>query len=303
MQRSIHMERAMFVVAVVGLGIAFFSCVAAYLALPQIQILVTGLAKSSPVPSLTPSRTTVVAVAVPPETSATIIPLPTATLPPVALTPVMLLATANATLNVRDGPSTTYSVLAKLKQGDQRVITGKSQDGQWWQIDLDGKPGWISAGFATSNSSLDSVPVVHVQSPTPLPTSKPAPAVPTAGTMNLTGRVASDIPGTQIALGSTVSSVVDYNTKLHDVYAIDLVAGQGVRFTVSNDDGYLYLGLYNPSSQSIETNRVSPAFTANGSGKWVRDFTPAVSGTYYFAIQATPASTGQTYAFSVMRLD
>jgi len=109
-------------------------------------------------------------------------------------------------------------------------------------------------------------------------------------------QVASDIPGTKLAVGNTSASVVDANTKKRDVYAIDLTAGQEVRFAVSTS-GYVYVGLANPGSKSFETRSTSETFSDSASSKWVRDFTPAVSGMYYFAVSSN--QSGQRYTLSV----
>ncbi len=114
---------------------------------------------------------------------------------------------------------------------------------------------------------------------------------------NVAGNVASEIPGTKLSVGSPITSVVDYNTKKRDVYAIDLVAGQEMRFTGEAVSGSLTFVLYNPDARIIETKQASSVFSESGSGKWTRDFTPAVSGTYYLAIQ--PGSSEQRYTLAV----
>ncbi|MGB8645469.1 MAG: protein kinase [Anaerolineae bacterium] len=124
----------------------------------------------------------------------------------------------------------------------------------------------------------------------------PIQCTPATTVQNMNGHVSDDISGTKIALCSSVSSVVDNQTKQRDVYAMDLVGGQEVRFTVI-PSGYVRFNLFNPSSKSIETNRYSEAFHDGRDSKWVADFMPAVSGTYYFSVSAT--GTGQKYSLSV----
>jgi DNA-binding CsgD family transcriptional regulator len=138
--------------------------------------------------------------------------------------------------------------------------------------------------------------VPPTSAPTPL-TSKSGPCTPHAGTVNLSGKVASEIPGTSICLGDTVSSVIDRNTRPIDVYALDLTAGQEVLFSVSTQNGCLNLELYNPGSKSIETDEVSIALNPGCWQEWKQNFTAAVSGKYYFAVAAN--SSGQVYTFSV----
>lgn len=109
-------------------------------------------------------------------------------------------------------------------------------------------------------------------------------------------QIASDIPGTPLSIGSSNSSVIDYNTKSRDVYAVELTAGQPVRFSLVSS-GTVIATLYNPDSKSIETNDTSRAWGENAYSKWQRDFTPAVTGTYYFAVAAV--YSGETYTLSL----
>ena len=103
---------------------------------------------------------------------------------------------------------------------------------------------------------------------------------------NMIGRVANDIPGTKVCLGETVSSVLDEPMRHRDVYAIDLTAGEEVRFTLTSDHGTLYFHLYNLGSKSIESQSYSEAISDGTSSKWVKEFIPAVSGTYFVSLAA-----------------
>ena len=114
--------------------------------------------------------------------------------------------------------------------------------------------------------------------------------------------MAGDIPGTPLAVGATVSSVVDVNTKLRDVYALELTAGQEVQFRVDGAGGtsdYVYPILADPGSTSFETGSTTLAFSERTqyNDPWTRNFVPAVSGTYFLAIKAR--QTGQAYTLSV----
>ena len=166
--------------------------------------------------------------------------------------------------------------------------------------------GTISPGQTPSTIVPTAIPVPATQTlalpsvtSTRIPTQAITP-VPGCASGNLAGRVASDIPGTRICLDIPISSVIDNNTKPRDVYSIDLIVGQEVRFT-STDDPRLRFHLYNPSSTSIELGRVSEAWSVN-QGYYVfvnlsQNFTPAVSGKYYLSVEAT--GTGQKYQLSV----
>lgn len=54
---------------------------------------------------------------------------------------------ANVTLNVRAGPGTNYVVIGRIYPGTVYLILSKS--GNWYQIDYNGTPGWVSASYVT----------------------------------------------------------------------------------------------------------------------------------------------------------
>jgi uncharacterized protein YgiM (DUF1202 family) len=90
--------------------------------------------------------------------------------------------TANIALNVRSGPGVNYPIIGGLLAGQSAPITGKSGDGQWWQIvfplNTNGQ-GWVSAQAQFSNASNSgNVPIVAAPpppTPTPTPTFTPSP--------------------------------------------------------------------------------------------------------------------------------
>ena len=94
---------------------------------------------------------------------------------------------ANTAVNVRSGPSTDYPIFGTAQQGQSAEISGKSQDGGWWQIIIptdispDGR-GWISAAYTTAYNT-DNVPVVEAP---PLPPEVNPPDPPPGGNLVVT---------------------------------------------------------------------------------------------------------------------
>ena len=116
---------------------------------------------------------------------------------------------------------------------------------------------------------------------------------------------ADDVPGTPLALGTTVGGTVDVATKPYDVWAVDLAYGQEVTINVQASD-LLFAYLLRPSTGSVYAGGDHPAwedtvaqsdtdvFTPHSASF---AFTPADSGRYYVCLSA--AYNGTTYGMSV----
>ncbi len=68
--------------------------------------------------------------------------------------------TSGQTVNVREGPSTAYSVIGQVQPGGSYRILGKNEAGDWWQIDLDGTPGWTIDSLTNASGNLGGVAVI-----------------------------------------------------------------------------------------------------------------------------------------------
>lgn len=70
----------------------------------------------------------------------------------------------DGTLNVRSGPSKTFSQIAVLSNGDSVEALGKSPDGLWIKINVEGseEPGWVgyTEGFLSCTPDIDLFPIV-----------------------------------------------------------------------------------------------------------------------------------------------
>ena len=76
------------------------------------------------------------------------------------LTPLVPMLKINDRINVREGPGTNYAVIGTAAPGNWFDITGKSPGlGDWWQIDIGGRTGWVYAPLVTATNA-QSVPVV-----------------------------------------------------------------------------------------------------------------------------------------------
>ena len=85
------------------------------------------------------------------------------------------LTIATNSVNLRSGPGTTYAPQGQLTQGQTAPVVGKSADGAWWQISVDGKKVWVFGELVQANAAAASVAVVQAPpAPTGLPTPEAA---------------------------------------------------------------------------------------------------------------------------------
>jgi hypothetical protein len=107
--------------------------------------------------------------------------------------------------------------------------------------------------------------------------------------------IASDIPGTKLALGASQNSILDENTKPRDVYAIELTAGQEVVFVLSGESQDISVVLANPGAESFSARKYTKAFGVDyADSGWSQTFLPGVSGTYYLAVGTSQSSQPYT---------
>ncbi len=127
-----------------------------------------------------------------PETE-TLAQTPTVTpLPPTATVPTTPLLVTKTDLNVRAGPGLVYDVLGLLTANTQSALLGRSEDGQWWQIEFSGAAngvGWVSStpdyadAFNSKNLPVIPAPPPPTATPTETPTNTATPTpVPPTGT-------------------------------------------------------------------------------------------------------------------------
>ena len=74
-------------------------------------------------------------------------PLAAANIPdaPVSVPVVMI----DRRVNVRSGPGSSNPVISVAVAGQQYLITGRNQAGDWWQIEKNGRPGWVFGELVT----------------------------------------------------------------------------------------------------------------------------------------------------------
>ncbi|MCX6050826.1 MAG: SH3 domain-containing protein [Chloroflexi bacterium] len=104
-------------------------------------------------------------------------PAPAPTDPPKATDtpkPAPAEVVANSQINVRGGPGTNYAIVGAAAQGERFPVTGKSPDGSWWQITINGQTGWVFGQLVNAENTAavaiaQNIPTAPPPPPTPIP--------------------------------------------------------------------------------------------------------------------------------------
>jgi len=145
---------AVLVLVIAGLGIALSG--SGGRAQPTATTVAQG---STPQAGLTAAAATTAAPIVLPGSDT---PTPTATsLPSPTPTPAPEVRVLGAAVNVRSGPDMAYPILARLQKGDKVEITGRTENGAWWQFMYNRTPAWIAySSVITTTGLVDTAPVI-----------------------------------------------------------------------------------------------------------------------------------------------
>lgn len=109
---------------------------------------------------------------------------PTPAEPTATPTPEAAQATASQGMNVRSGPGTNYQIIGAAQAGDRFVIKGKDPTGAWWQVDYNGRDGWLFGQLVNAQNTgavavAQNIPAPPPPTATPIPQPTQPPAQPT----------------------------------------------------------------------------------------------------------------------------
>ncbi len=62
-------------------------------------------------------------------------------------------------VNLRQGPGTNYAVVGQVAVGQYYDVTGKNEDGSWWEINFDGQKAWVIGQLVSANGDAGSIAV------------------------------------------------------------------------------------------------------------------------------------------------
>jgi uncharacterized protein YraI len=81
-------------------------------------------------------------------------------------------------LNVRSGPGVNYDRIATLPLGTSVSVTGSNTDQSWWQVDVSGTIGWVSAPYVTQTGVCSNVIVPPIPASPTVAAGAPTFAIP-----------------------------------------------------------------------------------------------------------------------------
>jgi hypothetical protein len=132
-------------------------------------------------------------------------------------------AVASRNMNVRGGPGTDYAVIGSAETGDSFDITGKNEDGSWYEVCCfaGDEKGWLSASLVTLEGDAAAIEVAeNIPEPPPTPTPAPAPAPGPEGSTPSAG----DATGGALS-GTLIYSVANMDAMRWELWEINLASG------------------------------------------------------------------------------
>jgi uncharacterized protein YraI len=138
-------------------------------------------------------------------------------------------------VNVREGPGTAYPVVGQIAPGQPYQVTGRNESKDWWQVELNGKPGWVIGQLVNTTGDMDALAVITdlpeapavavaaaapapAEAPAAAPSEAPAPAAPAPA-------VNAPPPSGGIPFGYGVQAHMVHNDQAGQVMAV--TAGMG----------------------------------------------------------------------------
>lgn len=102
--------------------------------------------------------------------------------------PCLVASFDGGAVNLRSGPSTSFSVLAQLRGNQTANVIGRLADTSWYQVNYNGVEAWVAAFVVRRGGECGNLPVVAGPNATPVPTatSGPTTADLTIGGMTVT---------------------------------------------------------------------------------------------------------------------
>lgn len=173
-------------------------------------------------------------------------------------------ASANGSvINIRSGPSTDNNVVGRLSPNATAQVIGRLPDSSWYQVNLNGVVGWVSASVVISGGNCSAVQPAQTTSPTATPTTNTTTTATSTATVTVTGTATSTAtvtPGPQATLNFSLPAAFG-STSITSGFVPDPFT---VGMTAGGPANVAYLGGgcsgHTTSAPSFSVNYTSGAF-------------------------------------------
>ena len=182
-------------------------------------------------------------------------------------------ATAVDYVNLRSGPGTNYLIIGTAAPGATGEVTGKSEDGLWWQVKVPTSYyyagyAWVSVDWVYS-ANTENVPVVAAPPP---PTEELPSTPPPANACTLVGQNPADYtvfpPSNGFGMTWTLKNTgtVAWDQTKTDLVYLGAVAGQRLH---QNGDVYDITATVNPGeTYTVQGSLITPATPGEYGEAW-----------------------------------
>ncbi|MGH2634036.1 MAG: SH3 domain-containing protein, partial [Tepidiformaceae bacterium] len=195
--------------------------------------------------------------------------------------PVSIQGKVVATTNVRSGPGDGFDLLQTLDAGQTVTIIGKTGDGNWLLIDLNGEK-WVKR---SAINELDSLALVPVRDATPVPQ-------PTA-----TSTTPPDTATPQPSVSPSPSASPTADTAVPDFLpagAVLVDGGATLRVTIANNSNNAYAGPLEVAISGVSATQPDQAFQVSlpAAGNVSVDFalSPSVKNDTSVTVKVDPSN-------------
>ena len=186
-------------------------------------------------------------------------PQPPTRIPPVAIPPggpCSVASSVGTPVNIRSGPGTNFSIVTQLPVTSTAPVVGRLPDSSWYQVNVNGIPGWVSGSVVVIGGQCAVLPVV-TPTPTPsTPTVIPAASSTPTATITLPAPPPPIVPTLNFSLPPVYGSTALTSGFVPDPFTVGVTAGGPA------SAAYLGSGCsgYTTSAPTFSVNYTSGAF-------------------------------------------
>ncbi len=186
-------------------------------------------------------------------------PVPPTRIPPVQIPPNGPCSVASAVgtpVNVRSGPGTNYSIVTQLAVTTTALVVGRLPDSSWYQVNVNGIPGWVSGSVVVIGGQCALIPAVTLTPTLPATTATVIPAASSTPTLTATATMPEPVPTLNYSLPAVYGSTALTSGFVPDPFTVGVTAGGPASAASAGGGCYGYT----TSAPTFSVNYTSGAF-------------------------------------------